>query len=173
VGVHERAIVDTLAAHTAPQPWWLGFLDTGAHDIVFPEAPLVSLYFNWSYVLVEGGPSEAMRWRLGHMRSGDGHLPDLYFPFDRSWFVTALWDDSFACIGGSTDLIGTLAKQPLVGLRRVGPDDEDMTPPGAPRDWWVDGRARWSSGEGSVWNGPLRGRRAWWSGGTRKPAHLS
>lgn len=130
---HEQAIVDALATHTPPQPWWLGYLDTGAHDIVFPEAPTVSLYFDWSYVLVEGGPSEAMRWRTGTMRSGEGHLPDLFFSFDKSWFVTALWDDHFACIGGSTDLIEALAQEPLAGVRRVSPD-EDTAPPGVPRD---------------------------------------
>lgn len=134
VRVHERAIVGALAAHTAPQPWWLGYLDTGPHDVVFPEAPLVSLYFDWRYVLVEGGPSEALRWRLGHMRSPDGHLPELLFPFDRSWLVTALWDDAFARIGGSTGLIDALAGEPLAGLRRVHPNDDDVTPPGAPRD---------------------------------------
>ena len=85
------------------------------------------------FVLVEGGPSEAMRWRTGHMRSGEGHLPDLFFPVDRSWFVTALWDDHFACIGGSTDLIEALAQEPLAGVRRVSPD-EDTAPPGVPRD---------------------------------------
>ena len=132
---HERAVVTTLAAHTAPQPWWLGYLNTGAHDIVAPEARRVSLYSpDWEYVLVEGGPSEALRWRYGHMRDGAGHLPDLFFPFDRSWFVTALWDDAFACIGGSTGVIDALAAERRAGLRRVSPDDEDVTPPGAPRD---------------------------------------
>jgi len=75
VQAHEQAVVDRLAAHTDPQPWWLGYLNTGAHDTVFPEAAPVCLYFQWLYVLVEGGPSEAMRWRVGHMRSGDGHCP--------------------------------------------------------------------------------------------------
>ena len=133
VHAHERAIVDALAGHDAPQPWWLGYLDTGAHDIAFPEAPLVSLYFDWRYALVEGGPSQATRWRVGHMRSSAGSLPDLFFPFDRSWFVTALWDDAFACIGGSADLIEALAREPLAGVRRINVT-EDMTPPGAPRD---------------------------------------
>jgi hypothetical protein len=36
---HERAVVDELTEHTPDQPWWLGYLDTGAHDIVFPLAP--------------------------------------------------------------------------------------------------------------------------------------
>lgn len=136
VKAHERAIVNTLAARIAPQPWWLGYLHTGAHDIVVPEARRVSVYSpDWEYVLVEGGPSEALRWRYGHMRDGEGHLPDLFFPFDRSWFVTALWDDAFTCIGASRELIDALAGEPLAGLRRVDPTDEDVTPPGAPRDW--------------------------------------
>lgn len=131
---HERAVVGALVAVTAPQPWWLGYLCTGPHDVVFPGAPRVSLYLEWSYVLVEGGPSEALRWRYGHMRSAEGHLPDLFFPFDRSWLVTALWDDAFACVGGSTEVLDALAAEPLAGLRRVHPDDEDVTPPGSPRD---------------------------------------
>ena len=101
---------------------------------MFPGAPRVSLYFDSRYVLAEGGPEEALRWRLGHLRSSEGHLPDLFFPFDRSWFVTALWDDAFACLGGSRHVIDALAGEPLAGLRRVSPTDEDMTPPGAPRD---------------------------------------
>jgi hypothetical protein len=136
---HERTIVTALAAHTAPQPWWLGYLETGAHDVVVPQARRVTLYLDWQYVLAEGGPDEALRWRYGHMRDGEGHLPDLFFPFDRSWFVTALWDDAFACIGGPTAVIDALAGEPLAGLRRVSPTDEDITPPGAPRDWGPDG----------------------------------
>lgn len=132
--IHEQVVVETLAAHTVPQPWWLGYLDTGAHDTVFPRVPMVSLYFGWHYVLVEGGPSEALRWRQGHMRSGDGHLPDLLFPFDRSWLMTALWDDAFICLGGPDVIVDALAEEPLAGLRRVSPRDPDVTPPGAPRD---------------------------------------
>src|SRR5690348_8080198 len=55
---HERAVVDELTAYTPAQPWWLGYLDTGAHDIVFPHAPKVSLYMGWSYLLVEAGPEQ-------------------------------------------------------------------------------------------------------------------
>ena len=42
-----------LSRYAPPQPWWLGYLDTGADDIVFPDAPPVTLYAGWSYVLVE------------------------------------------------------------------------------------------------------------------------
>lgn len=130
---HEQAVIDVLVAHTAPQPWWLGYLDTGADDVVFPDVPRVALYFDWPYVLVEGGPAEALRWRRGHMRSGDGHLPDLFFPFDRSWLVTALWDDSWSCIGGRQTLIDALLREPLAGARSVEAG-EDVAPPGAPID---------------------------------------
>src|SRR6266536_5296524 len=44
---HERAVVDELTEHTPAQPWWLGYLDTVAHDIVFPLAPKLSLYWPW------------------------------------------------------------------------------------------------------------------------------
>jgi hypothetical protein len=75
IDVHERAVVDELTDHTADQPWWLGYLDTGAHDIVFPGAPKVSLYWSWSYVLVEAGAEQALTWRTGHMRHFYGSLP--------------------------------------------------------------------------------------------------
>ena len=128
---HERAVVEELAAHTPDQPWWLGYLETGAHDVVFPSAPRVSLYWDWSYVLVEAGPEQALGWRTGHMR-GDGPLPDLMFPADHSWLVSALWDDAWTCIGGGTALIAALSRDPLVDARPVGPDEN--LPPGPPRD---------------------------------------
>src|SRR3712207_1575373 len=62
---HERAVVDALRRSTADQPWWLGYLDTGVHDVVFPSAPRVSLYWDWPYVVVEAGPDEALTWRTG------------------------------------------------------------------------------------------------------------
>jgi hypothetical protein len=54
---YEQALVEDLSMHTPDQPWWLAYLDTGAHDVVFPHAPSVSLYWNWPYVLVEAGPA--------------------------------------------------------------------------------------------------------------------
>ena len=129
---HERAVVEVLTANTPDQPWWLGFLDTGAHDIVFPSAPRVCLYWDWSYVLVEAGPSQALSWRTGHMR-GDGPLPDLFFPTDRSWLVSALWDDTWADVGAAEPVVRALQRHPLVNARPVGPD-EDALPPGLIRD---------------------------------------
>jgi len=125
----ERALVQRLAERSGGQPWWLGFLDTGAHDIVFPDAPKVSLYANWKYVLVEAGPEQALSWRTGHMRAGDGVMPDLFFPRDRSWLVSALWDDTWTCVGGPAALIRALQLDPQVRARPVALG-EDATPPG-------------------------------------------
>ncbi|MGC4784564.1 hypothetical protein ACLQ3A_23375 [Micromonospora zamorensis] len=132
VDAHEQAVVRELAARTPEQPWWLGYLDTGAHDVVFPRAPRVSLYWGWPYVLVEAGPEQALTWRTGHMR-GDGPLPDLFFPADHSWLVSALWDDTWTDVGGSAAVIAGLQRNPLVSARRVRPD-EDACPPGLTRD---------------------------------------
>ncbi|WP_192809749.1 hypothetical protein [Actinomadura rudentiformis] len=132
IEAHERAVVDELIAHTPDQAWWLGYLDTGAHDIVFPFAPRLSLYMDWPYLLVEAGPEQALTWRTGHMR-GEGALPDLFFPADHSWLVSALWDDAWTDIGGAAGLIRALESNPLVNARRVGPD-EDALPPELTRD---------------------------------------
>src|ERR1017187_4315601 len=60
---HDRAVSALLTEQSAGQPWWLGYLDTGADDIVFPDAPMVTLYSGWHYVLVEAGPKQAATWR--------------------------------------------------------------------------------------------------------------
>jgi len=132
IETHERALVGELVRHTAAQPWWLGYLKTGAHDVVFPRAPRVYLYYDWPYVLVEAGPEQALTWRTGHMR-GDGPLPDLFFPADRSWLVSALWDDTWTDVGGTAAVITALQRNPLVRARPVGPD-EDALPPGHVRE---------------------------------------
>ena len=129
VNVQERAVVDHLTQRSGGQPWWLGFLDTGAHDVVFDDVPMVSLYSDWHYVLVEGGPTPALTWRTGHMRAHYGVLPDLFFPVDRSWLVSALWDDTWTCVGGPGDLIRELRHDPVVQARPVQLG-EDAKPPG-------------------------------------------
>jgi hypothetical protein len=129
---HERAVVDELVAHTADQAWWLGYLDTGAHDIVFPLARKVALYADWPYVIVQAGPEQALTWRHGHMR-GDGPLPDLFYPEDHSWLVSALWDDTWSNFGGTIAVVTALQRNPLVNARPVGPD-EDCLPPGLVRE---------------------------------------
>ncbi len=60
---HERALLTVLSEHSANQSWWLGYLETGGADIVFPDAPRVTLYPSWDYVLVAAGPEQALTWR--------------------------------------------------------------------------------------------------------------
>src|SRR5882757_6664071 len=95
---HESALLDILIGRTGPQPWWLGYLETGNSDVVFPDAPRVEMYAHWSYVLVEAGPAQAAEWRSNDI--WDESLPDVMFPADRSWLVTTLWDDDWTCVGG-------------------------------------------------------------------------
>ncbi len=134
ITLHEHTIVDILMAHTGRQPWWLGYLDTGAHDIVFNTAPQVTLYWDWSYILVEAGPEQALTWRTGHIRGGLlGALPDLFFPADRSWLASALWNDTWTDFGGSAELIEALQRDPVANARRVQPD-QDAVPPGLTRE---------------------------------------
>ncbi len=126
---HDRAVLAVLKSQLPQQRWWLGYLDRGWSDIVFPEAPPVTLYAGWHYVLVQAGPEEAASWR------GIGAtpllLPELMFPADRSWLVTTLWDDDWTCVGGPVPLVDALLNHPdlRARVRRVSLD-EDATPPG-------------------------------------------
>jgi hypothetical protein len=125
----DRALLDVLGRHSAQEPWWLGYLDTGASDVVFADAPMVTLYADWRYVLVSAGQEQAARWRSTD--PWKGCLPDLMFPADRSWLVSTLWDDDWTCVGGSEQLVAELVSHPdlLAHARRVT-TDEDATPPG-------------------------------------------
>jgi hypothetical protein len=60
---HDAAVIELLLRHTVAQPWGLGYLDTGADEVVFPDAPRTTLYEDWKYVLVEAGPRHAASWR--------------------------------------------------------------------------------------------------------------
>ncbi|SHK15199.1 hypothetical protein SAMN05443637_10391 [Pseudonocardia thermophila] len=126
----DEALIEVISANTAAQPWWLGYLDTGAADVVRPDAPRVTVYAGWPYVLLEAGPEEALTWR----RDADatpwhGALPELLFPVDRSWLVSTLWDDDWRCVGGSATLIEALVQHPDLETRAVTVG-EDATPPG-------------------------------------------
>ena len=131
-GEHDAALVDLLVAHSRSQSWWLRYLDTGADDIVFSDVPKLSLYAGWSYVLVQAGPDQAMRWRKGDTGTfWKGALPDLMFPTDRSWLSSTLWDDDWTCVGGAAVLIDELLQHPVLGARsRAVVVGEDATPPG-------------------------------------------
>ena len=132
----DLALVDLLRRHSGEMPWWLGYLDTGASDIVFWDAPKVTAYSGWKYVLVLAGPDQAARWRPapgGTPNWKSTELPELMFPDDRSWLVSFLWDDDWACIGGSEALVSDLLGDPVLApnARRVD-TEQDATPPG---DW--------------------------------------
>jgi len=129
---HDRAVVALLRRQSPDQQWWIGYLDTGCADVVFTDAPRVTLYANWPYVLVQAGPEQAASWRSDDFWSlRSTRLPDLMFPADRSWLVSTLWDDDWTCVGGPVALLEGLLNDPdlRAGTRRVGLD-EDATPPG-------------------------------------------
>ena len=125
-----REVLRVLRAQTPDQAWLLGYLETSSDDdVVFPDAPRVTLYAGWRYVLVEAVPDQAARWRAeprGSARLG----PDLLFPVDRAWLVTHLWDDDRLCVGGPAALISGVVDALGPVVRRVQVDDEDATPPG-------------------------------------------
>ena len=127
---HDRAVLALLSEHSASQPWWLGYLDTGADDVVFPRAPMVTLYAGWHYVLVEAGSEQAASWRQSDLGSfWKGASPNLLFPADRSWLVSTLWDDDWTCIGGPAELVEKFVRQPGLQGRPVVLG-QDATPPG-------------------------------------------
>lgn len=130
-GAHDRAVLALLTEQSGDQPWWLGYLDTGADDIVFADAPMVRLYADWPYVLVEAGPTQAAGWRSNDgALSWRGALPDLIFPADRSWLLSWLWDDDWRCLGGPVELVDRFRRDEQLRARPVGLD-EDATPPGS------------------------------------------
>ena len=127
---HDRAVLALLSSQSKGKPWWLGYLDTGADDIVFTGAPMVTLYAGWPYVLVEAGPEQAATWRRRDQGSfWKGVLPNLMFPADRSWLVSTLWDDDWTCIGGPAELVNKFLCHPDLQARAVALG-QDATPPG-------------------------------------------
>ena len=126
----DAALVEILQAHTSPQPWWLGYLETGVADVVDPAAPRASVYVGWPYVLMQGGPQQALTARsIRRCTPWHSALPELLFPADRSWLVSTMWDDDWRCVGGPVALVEALAERPELEVRVVTPD-EVATPPG-------------------------------------------
>jgi hypothetical protein len=125
---HDQLVITLLSKHSPNQPWWLGYLDTGSADVIFPDAPRVKLYADWQYVLIEAGPEQALAWRR-HATAWNRSLPDLLFPADRSWLLSTLWDDDWRCLGGPGSLIEAFQQEPQLDVRRVSVDG-DATPPG-------------------------------------------
>jgi hypothetical protein len=129
---HNAGVLAVLGEHSAGQPWWIGYLDTGGAEIVFCDVPKVrpGPTEDARYVLVEAGPEQAGVWR--EREHWKGPLPDLMFPVDRSWLVSTLWDDDWTCIGGSRVLVDAFLAHPDLRhrAREVDPSVEDATPPG-------------------------------------------
>ena len=126
----DQAVLRLLSEQSEHLRWWLGYLDTGADDIVFPDAPKVTLYSGWHYVLVEAGPEQAATWRQdGDWSFWKGASPNLMFPADRSWLVSTLWDDDWTCIGGPGELVDRFLGHPDL-LARPVVLGQDATPPG-------------------------------------------
>jgi hypothetical protein len=125
---HDRAVLALLCEYSPDPSWWLGYLDVGDHDVVFPDAPMVRLYADWPYVLVEAGPQQAATWRSDRS-SGRGPVPDVVFPGDHAWLLSTLWDDDWRCLGGSGGLVEAVLLDPRLDARRVRLGDI-ATPPG-------------------------------------------
>jgi hypothetical protein len=66
------------------RPLAVGYLDTGADDVVFGDARMVELVSSWWYVLVEAGPDQAAQWRQD-LTSWRAPGPDPIFPAARTW----------------------------------------------------------------------------------------
>lgn len=98
---------DRHRADTLVQSWWLGDLDTGIADVARPDAPRITVYTGWLYVLPREGAREAMTGRRdGYSRPWRG----LVFSAGRcSWLVSTLWDDDWRCVCG----YAALFKSPL------------------------------------------------------------
>ncbi len=130
---HEAAVLAVFSEYSVPQPWWLGYLDSGETDLIFGDTRQVRFYADWPYVLIQAGPDQARVWR------GDdcwkGVLPDLMFPADHSWLFSTLWDDDWTCIGGSRRLVEAFLAHPdlRARTREVDPSTKDATPPGIQR----------------------------------------
>jgi hypothetical protein len=128
---HEASLLSILIERTEPQPWWLGYLETGSSDVVFPDAPRVEMYAHWPYVLVEAGPDQAAKWRPEVIYES---LPDLMFPIDHSWLATTLWDDDWMCIGGPRTLIDAVLSHSALAerAREINPSMsmDEACPPG-------------------------------------------
>ncbi|MEU8252691.1 hypothetical protein AB0C06_00290 [Micromonospora inaquosa] len=143
VAAYEHALVEDVIRHTPDQPWWLAYLDTGAHNVVFPPRP-------------EGVPLLELAVRAGRGRSrASSHLAHRWShapPPRRATrpvlscrpVVAGLRalgrhldlrrrPDTWTCVGGPTPVIHALERDSVANARQVRPD-EDALPPGLARE---------------------------------------
>jgi len=127
----DATLLAVLARHSSASAFWLGYLDTGVADVVFPDAPRTKLYADWSYVFVQAGLEQAATWRTHEFGPfwQRGAIPDVLFPADRSWLLSTQWDDTWRCVGGPATLIDSIVDEPRLLSRRVALG-ETATPPG-------------------------------------------
>jgi hypothetical protein len=106
----------------SPSPRGLGSSTPVPATLSSIDAPRARAYLGWNYVLVQAGPHEARTWRSDEGRWFTA-LPELMFPADHSWLLSSLWDDAWACVGGSADLISALLIAPELraGAERTDP----------------------------------------------------
>ncbi len=67
------------------------------------------------------------------IRSMSRSGPAVFFPADRTWLTSALWDDTWTDFGGSAELVDALQRDPITNARQVQPD-QDAVPPGLTRE---------------------------------------
>jgi hypothetical protein len=73
----DLGFVDVLRRHADHSThWWLGYLDTGASDIVFWQVPKVTIYTGWHYALVLAGPTWQRHGDRRSTESPTGRAPN-------------------------------------------------------------------------------------------------
>lgn len=81
------------------------------------------------YVLLEGSLDELADplWGcgagIGWTSTGNGPMPQLIWPADHAWCLSAEIDDDSAVIGGSAHLVAAIRATPGIEVLPVGPDD--------------------------------------------------
>lgn len=108
---HDQAVLAVLKQNSADQHWWLGYLDTGADDVVFPT-------HRWRPSTPAGAMCSSRQERNTRLPGsrvrpfGKGALPDLKFPADRCRLLSTLWHDDWSFVGGSAWLVTDLPSHP-------------------------------------------------------------
>lgn len=122
-------LVAALRPHTPPGPCWFGYNEATGADLA-DFLPLVTAEASWpaaaqkaatfrladeKYLLLTG-PLDAVLPRprpdLGLEPDYPTLSPQLWWPADRSWFVSTVLDLEFTLIGGSAALAGDLLADP-------------------------------------------------------------